>query len=278
MKHLLKTWRVRCSGGALAFTLIELLIVVAILALLIALLLPALQRAQELAARSKCLSVQRTLASAVQQYSGAWGGRMPVPGRTYWGRGHNPSGNDILSWHWPLAQYIGQQYWHPTRDGGHPYEKKYTNTEKQIEIDNWESIGAIFYKKFGCPSWQGTKGDSNWGADYYWNQSQGLNTALLGEDKLIGDYRSPSEWALVMDNWVGYIDYGDPPSIIREMAWGWYDDNGGGSTVLPRHQQEGLNFVMLDTHGKWYDFDLQESPRFGQDIVGEFIGAPIKFR
>ena len=60
------------------FTLIELLVVVAIIAVLVAILLPALGRARELAKRSACLSNQRQLLIGVRMYADSYSGTSPL--------------------------------------------------------------------------------------------------------------------------------------------------------------------------------------------------------
>lgn len=52
----------------LGFTLIELLVVIAIIALLIAMLLPALAKAREVAIRLRCLSITKEMATAAYAY------------------------------------------------------------------------------------------------------------------------------------------------------------------------------------------------------------------
>lgn len=70
----------RATAERAAFTLVELLVVVAIIGILLALLLPAVQFAREMGRRTQCANQMRQIALAFHSYEGV-AGRLP-PART----------------------------------------------------------------------------------------------------------------------------------------------------------------------------------------------------
>jgi len=121
-----------------AFTLAELLIVIAIIGVLIAILLPALSAARRSAATVKCLSSLRNLGSAFQQYAQdnkrflpvtLW---RPVSAAPTWSVSENPNNQTERTWIDMLSKYVLKQ----STNGDPTLYAKYQNN-------------SVFW---GCPS------------------------------------------------------------------------------------------------------------------------------
>jgi prepilin-type processing-associated H-X9-DG protein/prepilin-type N-terminal cleavage/methylation domain-containing protein len=82
-----------------AFTLVELLVVIAIIGALVALLLPAVQRARAAARTTQCKNQMRQLVVATHQYCDTHNGKFP-------GHWHLNNGGGDESWVFALAPWV----------------------------------------------------------------------------------------------------------------------------------------------------------------------------
>jgi prepilin-type N-terminal cleavage/methylation domain-containing protein/prepilin-type processing-associated H-X9-DG protein len=120
-----------------AFTLVELLVVIAIIAILIGLLLPAVQKVREAAARSKCANNLKQFGLALHHHHDAVG--WFPPGFTVKGTDNLEMGG--FGGFIPLLPYLEQENWFRRWDPDHLW----------YEAPNFDIV-SVEVKLFYCPS------------------------------------------------------------------------------------------------------------------------------
>ena len=232
MQQPLETSRVYYHGVR-RFTLVELLVVVAIISVLAALLLPALQKAKQRAKRITCMSNSRQSVIAVIMWTEESDDLLPSrrngPDPAYAGVGN------FSKW----QQYLADNY-----TGGET--KLFTcPSSKAVFLPNnvWASG---YYSQMGFNGFSDYENRAPW-----FNKSWGRGhfDAYEGKQIPMGHVVSPNHKILWMDgvdfwysNWKKWCG--------SSVNGGFYDKN------FDRHYG-GINTVMVDGHGEYHkDADL----------------------
>jgi prepilin-type N-terminal cleavage/methylation domain-containing protein len=144
----------RCSRNRPSFTLIELLVVIAIIAILIGLLLPAVQKVREAAARMSCSNNLKQIGLAVHNYASANSDKVPPAWAPDYGGGTlNSAANKTVAGpsgtiHFFLLPYIEQNnIYIQAPQGG-----SYLMQNGQMNVPGANLVAANIIKVFLCPS------------------------------------------------------------------------------------------------------------------------------
>jgi prepilin-type N-terminal cleavage/methylation domain-containing protein/prepilin-type processing-associated H-X9-DG protein len=133
-----------------AFTLIELLVVIAIISVLMGLLMPAVQKAREAAARISCANNLKQIGLAMHNFVSA-SGNFPPPAIT-------ADGKPTLSWRVAILPFLDQQElygkFHLDEPWDSPHNKLLLNRMPDVYapvIKKNDPIGSTYYQVFAGP-------------------------------------------------------------------------------------------------------------------------------
>ncbi len=250
-----------------AFTLVELLVVVAIIAMLIAVLLPALNKAKDAAISVDCLSRQRQLAVGCLMYSSEHNNTVTATSRAG-GTWHHwityISGKKLIT---PNGSTTGQVYVSPGKTYGCPAFESYESDVKRNIYGNNPRYGYGMYS----PRKQDHKTARGWDFYKYLKTKTPSGTTVDWYWLKMTRAPSPSGIGWLADASTYVKTWGWPWSMTAALPSGnWNPDQGdsglGGGTIdwgarIRLVHNETANVVFMDGHGANHsDKELYETP------------------
>ncbi len=251
-----------------AFTLIELLVVISIIAVLAALLLPAIQTVKALAQTAHCAQNQRSIGMAIITYTQDWNGILPPVRRML------PNSTAV--------------YWDSHLIGPELFEVKSNNSasgnESVSTSYNWASMGNESRGVFRCPARPERR--------RIWvnNSEYGLNSVLMGGDLNYSDPTKTSTYGverlvpistirksaatyLLADTARNVLSV--PDAFVTQggfTAGGFVVRSGVDNNGLHDRHRHGLNMLFADLHVEWLarnEIPTNETTGISTTILGQ---------
>ncbi|MFG0247390.1 MAG: type II secretion system protein [Phycisphaeraceae bacterium JB051] len=228
------------------FTLIELLVVISIIALLIGILLPALQKARMAGRATQCLSAQRQIAVTTNAYLGDFKNQFMVA---------NPS-NAAHRWEVLLADMyrMGREIF-------------YCPEDLKRNINDWNTDNRYISMGYNIEG-LGYSGGSN--KNPFTGVNQGVFSARLdlinkpGNTLVTLDAYKPQSTSTANQRDRGYY-----VAVPEQYMW---------ADFQPRARHDGVNVVFIDGHGKRMlleDTVQPDRPTEAVDINKYSIWSPV---
>jgi len=236
---------VRLLKRSRGFTLIELLVVIAIIAILIGLLLPAVQKVRAAAARMSCGNNLKQLGVAVHNYASTYDSKLPPVNSS---TDSTPPGAAFATTHFLLLPYIEQD---------NLYRIGLTNPGDtfDVAVPGGSTVRQTLIKPFICPSdisidsaGISPQRDRNWTSSSYAANYQLLGTSVSGRAHLPG-YS------------IGNIPDGTSNTLLFAEKPGGCTSDNGSLWSLPGPQygwQYAAVFGNNASYGSW-----NQLPMFG---------------
>jgi prepilin-type N-terminal cleavage/methylation domain-containing protein/prepilin-type processing-associated H-X9-DG protein len=243
------------------FTLIELLVVIAIIAILIGLLLPAVQKVRDAAARMSCSNNLKQLGLAAHNYHGVFNKfppgvnlwPAPTPAAVYGLQVAPPQvPGKAFSFFVALLPYVEQDNIYRQLDLTSPNNFNRFNFDSQYNLGNCDTLaspGATVVKTFICPSDPGAKQTTwttrgktfNFGANTYGGNAGAVSffTSDMTQDGIfyinsnvgVGDITDGTSNTLMFGERYRrdpvYDRIYGPPAFDSRSGWAWANALGG---------------------------------------------------
>ena len=228
------------------FTLIELLVVIAIIAILMAILMPALNRVKEQARGVACMSNQKTLGMAYVMYSDENDSGMPG------GMARFAPTNGIPPWVVPQLAYQGGSI---SGKGSGPVtiEERYNGLREGALWPYIKDVGA-----YHCPGDERLKQGTSNGRDLQhllfrsYSLPDFLRATARTDPRKLTDFTSPADKLLFVE------EIYDAPGSVNHNVDGWSYNPGTNSLWDPLGlwHSDSCTFSFMDGHAevkKWTD-------------------------